>query len=147
MKTKSVGLIPTTTIGRIRDILFSTAISALAICAFATAALAAGPDEWPATFYYASESIAQPMGEGQMQPQSLTGSALACKPAIQVSLNEEGYARITPSMMLYALDYPEYEYEVITDTGDDTVTCANIGQTLMSTIEELPRKLLLHTNY
>ena len=131
MKTNIVGLIPITTL----QIAGRMLVAAL-ICLMSVSQLsAAGPDDWPEVYFYTPEGLTEPLaGELPMQ----ASSALACRPSLQISLNEEGWAVVTPSMMLYVLNYDASEYEVSVDDGDDTVTCADIGSELMAVVSELP---------
>jgi len=66
--------------------------------------------------------------------------ALACRPYVNVSLNEQGFAIITPAMLLLDPTYdPYHDYSVdIMGPLTNTVYCAQVGQELMVIVKELP---------
>lgn len=65
--------------------------------------------------------------------------ALSCIPQVNVSLNQQGFAVITPAMLVNAPDYPLNQYVVdIMGPLSNTVYCDNIGQELMAVVTELP---------
>ena len=134
MKTKSVGLIPITTIRQT----FSTPLLWAATCLLMMAgSLTASPDEWPAMSFYTPDDLTQEISTpGLLAPPP---QAMSCRPAVQVSLNHLGYAVVTPSMLVKAPAYPWDEYEVdLMGPLDDTVFCAQIGEELMAVVEEIP---------
>ncbi len=65
--------------------------------------------------------------------------ALSCLPFVNVSLGQQGYALITPLMLVNAPQYPAYQYTVdIMGPLTNTVYCEQIGQDLMVVVTELP---------
>ena len=133
MKTNNVGLIPNNARRKLWVAsTYALFIALITSCCF-THSFAAGPDDWPATETFTPEGIAMPI-EGDV----MRSSALSCRPGIQISLNHFGYGVVTPTSMLYVMNFPENMYEVTVDGGSDTVTCADIGSTLMATVREIP---------
>ncbi len=136
MKTNKVGLIPISTLRQI-----APGLRHVVLCAFLTmfltpGAFAAGPDEWPEMAFYTPEDLVEPISNGMYTSAS---SALACRPNIQISLSQEGSAAVTPTMMLFVLNYPENMYSVdIAGPLTDSVFCEQIGETLMATVREIP---------
>jgi len=136
MKTNKVGLIPISTLRHIAPGLRQVVLSALLALFLIPAAFAAGPDEWPDMGFYTPDDLVEPISNGMMMTES---QALACRPVIQISLDQLGTAKVTPSMMLYILNYPENEYSVEIDGPlTDAVYCEQIGETLMASVRELP---------
>jgi hypothetical protein len=64
---------------------------------------------------------------------------LACKPDVNVSLGQDGYAVLTALLLVNAPAYPANQYEVdIMGPLNDTVFCEQLGQDLMVVVTELP---------
>ena len=136
MKTIKVGLIPISTLRLNVRGQISWLCCALFTILLTQGASAAGPDEWPEMAFYTPEDMIQPISNGHTADMA---QALACKPLFQISLNEEGWARVTPTMMLPLLNYPAAMYSVeIHGPLSDTVFCDQIGQQLMATVREIP---------
>ena len=136
MKTNKVGLIPISTLRQIAPGLRKAMLCALLTVFLVPGAFAAGPDEWPEMVFYTPEDMVEPISNGIY---SSASSALACRPNIQISLSQEGSAAVTPTMMLFVLNYPENMYSVDIDGPlTDSVFCDQIGETLMATVREIP---------
>ncbi len=70
---------------------------------------------------------------------STMSAAISCKPVVNVSLNQEGYAVVTGYMMVNGPEYLPDQYTVdIMGPLSDTVTCDNIGEDLMAVVTEIP---------
>jgi len=64
---------------------------------------------------------------------------LSCKPDVNVSLGQGGYAVLTALLLVNAPAYPANQYEVdIMGPLNDTAFCDQIGQDLMVLVTELP---------
>ncbi|MEO6133151.1 MAG: HYR domain-containing protein, partial [Saprospiraceae bacterium] len=65
--------------------------------------------------------------------------ALSCKPNVNVSLGQGGYAVLTALLLVNAPAYPANQYDVdIMGPLNDTVFCAQLGQDVMVLVTELP---------
>jgi hypothetical protein len=65
--------------------------------------------------------------------------SLACNLSVQVSLNQEGWAIITPGMLVMDPDFPLNMYTIdIMGPLADTVYCEQIGEEVMAAVDELP---------
>jgi hypothetical protein len=129
MKTTIAGLIPIAP--------FSAYIGGLffAAAGFMSTSLQAAVDDWPATASLNSQDQVESLYATQLQQES----ALTCRPSVQISLDQNGQAVVTPSMLVIAPDYPIGMYVVdIMGPLTNVVTCAQIGQEVMAMVEELP---------
>lgn len=94
-----------------------------------------GPEEWPAM-------PIQKQIPALSLNKNLPGEifmGLVCNSHKNVSLNQEGWALITPGMLVNNPDYPLNQYVVdIMGPLNDTVYCAQIGQQVMAAVTELP---------
>ncbi|MEO5906355.1 MAG: HYR domain-containing protein, partial [Saprospiraceae bacterium] len=88
-----------------------------------------GYGNWTVCYDYVSDN---PSGELHEAP-----LALACKPNVNVSLGQGGYAVLTALLLVLAPEYPAHLYDVdIMGPLNDTVYCAQIGQSLMVVVTD-----------
>ncbi len=130
MKATIAGLIPNPILSAFIGQIFLAGACLLPMHLYATV------DDWPATAYYAPESSLSVMiGVEETQ----AASALACMPSVQISLDQQGQAVVTPAMLVLDPAYPLNMYIVdIMGPLTNVVTCDNIGQELMASVQELP---------
>ncbi len=131
MKTTLAGLIPNT--------LHSAHIGRLLVAGVCmmSSVLHAAVDDWPPTAFFGFANPPAQELQAEMDAQALT--ALACIPVVQVSLDQNGQALITPGMLVPDPDYPLNMYVVdIMGPLTNVVTCDQIGQDVMVSVEELP---------
>ena len=105
--------------------------------------ISASPQDWVLQDQNGSLSAWNFYSDVQVGDQSLTPEppvvALSCIPQVNVSLNQDGFAVITPVMLVNAPDYPLDDYSVdIMGPLTNTVSCENIGEELMAVVTELP---------
>ncbi|MDX1476121.1 MAG: T9SS type A sorting domain-containing protein [Saprospiraceae bacterium] len=100
----------------------------------------AAPDEWPdMDFYQPGTAMFDPGARGVMADESAAASSLSCTPSMQISLNQQGSAIVTPGMLVPDPDYPLNMYSVdINGPLTNMVYCAQIGTPVMATVTELP---------
>ncbi|HLF64408.1 MAG TPA: T9SS type A sorting domain-containing protein [Saprospiraceae bacterium] len=132
MKTTIVGLIPNTPFSAFIGHLFLAGVCLL------SSAVQAAVDDWPATSYY---SPYDPLQEfiTEQETEGINANALACIPSVQISLDQNGQAIVTPGMLVLDPMYPLNMYVVdIMGPLTNLVTCAEIGDELMAVVLELP---------
>ncbi len=103
--------------------------------------LKATPQDWMYYFEGDNAAIYSHGIDPVIQENNVIGSplALSCKPKVNVSLGQFGYAVLTSIMLVNAPDYPPFMYDVdIMGPLNDTVFCDQIGQELMVVVNELP---------
>lgn len=102
--------------------------------------ISATPDDWMEQLLYRDvtpwnsfQDAIIPSGD------HTTEVALSCIPELNVSLGQEGYAVLTPMMLLTHLELPANMYTVdIMGPLTNTVYCAQLGQELMVSVFEIP---------
>ena len=93
----------------------------------------AAVDDWPEAKYY---SPVDPLEAFVPFEETMV---LTCRPSVQVSLDQNGEALITPGMLVIDPDYPLNMYVVdIMGPLTNLVTCEDIGEEIMAVVEELP---------
>ena len=99
--------------------------------------LTASPDEWP-VLVEAQQDIEWSLTFAPAdQPGVNSFGVIACKPNVQVSLNQLGYAVITPSMIVSGPIFPLNQYSIeIMGPLTDTVFCDQIGEEVMVVAED-----------